>query len=352
VSDPAERIAAALSEQAGWCRRLGSPLYAALLDEAARDAAARGPLWAVLAGHEDDPPGSALALRLMGAVHRLVLTGRAPALARHYPSAGGEAGADGAWPPFRDLVAAEQATLRPLIDRPVQTNEVGRSAALLGGFLTVAQATGLSLRLLEIGASAGLNLRWDRFHYRAGSWTWGDPDSPVRFDDVFAGACPPPVAARVATREGCDRHPVDPTTDDGVVTLRSYLWPDQAHRQALLGAAIAVARREPAAVDAASADAWLARRLASPVEGVATVVYHSITWQYLTSEERHATRAAIERAGAQATSEAPLARLSLEPASPTGPYVVRLTTWPGGTDRALAEASPHGAPVRWAGPVA
>src|SRR5438034_5449361 len=112
-----------------------------------------------------DARASALALRFMGAVHRLVLEGRAPALARHYPSAGGEAGLEGAWAAFRDTLEQHRDTLRALVTSPVQTNEVGRSAALLGGFLLVARETGLPLRLLELGASAGLNLRWD--HYRS-----------------------------------------------------------------------------------------------------------------------------------------------------------------------------------------
>jgi hypothetical protein len=102
----------------------------------------------VLDGHEDDPGPSALALRLMGAVHRLVLRGDAPALAAHYPSAGGEP---------RDPIAAFRATLRDhagelrvLVDEPVQTNEPARCAALLGGFLEIARETGLPLRLLEL----------------------------------------------------------------------------------------------------------------------------------------------------------------------------------------------------------
>jgi hypothetical protein len=69
--------AAALAEmlrvQAGHCERLGSSLYAGLLERAAEDVEASGPAWEVLRGHESDPPGSVPALRLMGAVHRLVL---------------------------------------------------------------------------------------------------------------------------------------------------------------------------------------------------------------------------------------------------------------------------------------
>ena len=78
--------------QAGWCGKLGSPLYRDLLDHAAADIERGGPVWDVLADDTADGDGllpGAQALRLMGAVHRLVLEGRAPELAAFYPSAGG-----------------------------------------------------------------------------------------------------------------------------------------------------------------------------------------------------------------------------------------------------------------------
>src|SRR5262245_49563294 len=236
-------IAALAREQAGWCARLGSPLYASLLESLATDVEAGGPAWAVLEGREDDPPPSALMLRLMGAVHRLVLTGAAPELARHYPSAGGDATLPGARDTFRAALAAHAATLRTLVTRPVQTNEVGRSAALVGGFLLVAAESGLPLRCLEIGASAGLNLRWDHFRYEGPRGSWGDPASPVRIAEVFDPAPPFDTAARVVERAGCDPAPLDATTDDGALTLQSYLWPDQPARFALLRGALAIARR-------------------------------------------------------------------------------------------------------------
>ncbi|MFY9588493.1 MAG: DUF2332 domain-containing protein, partial [Actinomycetota bacterium] len=238
-------IATILRVQAEWCETLGSPLYAALLPSAADDAEAGGPVWDVMSGREGDPLGSALALRFTGAVHRVVLEGKAPDLAAFYPSVGGDAAGD-AWTAFRAAVAANVEELRVLITRPVQTNEVGRSAALLGGFLTVARETGLPLRVLEIGSSAGLNLRWDSYRYENGAWTWGDPASPVRFTGIFSGRAPAVADASVAERSGCDPSPIDATTEDGRLTLLSYTWPDQVHRFALLRGALDVATRVPA----------------------------------------------------------------------------------------------------------
>ena len=126
-----------------------------------------GPCWRVLESHENDGRSSALALRFLGAVHRLVLEGRAPELARYYPSMNGLLPANEAWPAFREAVEKRKLELRDLVNHPVQTNEVGRSCALMGGFLLAARGTRLPLRLLEIGARAGLNLRWDQYESRS-----------------------------------------------------------------------------------------------------------------------------------------------------------------------------------------
>jgi hypothetical protein len=302
----------------------------------------------VLEGREGDPPFSALALRFLGAVHRLVLEGRAPALARHYPSAGGEAGLEGAWAAFRETLEQHRDTLRALVRRPCQTNEVGRAAALFGGFLLVARETGLPLRLLEIGASAGLNLRWDHYRYEQGDAGWGERASSVRLVGVFPDGLPPGARrCRVIERAGCDTRPVDPCSADGQLTLLSYLWADQGERCALLRGALEVARRVPVTIDAAGAPAWLVARLAAPVRGVATIVFHSIVMQYLSEADRRRVASVLDEAGRRATDDAPLAWLLMEPGGEQTEVCLKL--WPGGAERVIARAGFHGRPVRWLG---
>jgi hypothetical protein len=329
-----------------WCERLGSPLYRTLLESAARDVEGAGPVWRLLEGHERDPPGSMLALRLMGAVHRLVLEGRAPALAKLYPSAGGTPDPEGTWPVFRQTVSEDLEALQELVERPVQTNEAGRSAALVGGFLVVAGETGLPLHLLEVGASAGLNLRWDRYFYSAGRQTWGDRRSSVRFVDPFVDGQPPlRVRASVSKREGCDSNPLDPSSEADRLTLASYVWADQSGRLALLRAALDVAARTAAPIEQADAADWVESRLARERPGSATVLFHSIVMQYLEDEARGRIRAAIETAGRSASRGAPLAWLRMERGADEAD--VRLTLWPGGRERLIARAGYHGPPVRW-----
>jgi hypothetical protein len=326
---------------------MGSPLYTTILEQAAGDVEAGGPAWDVLARHLLPGRGDALALRLMAAVHRLVLAGRAPALARHYPSAGGTDGAAGAWDAFRGLLATEARALQPLLLQPCQTNEVGRCAALVWGFLEVAVAAGRPLRILEAGASAGLMLRFDRYRYGGGGASWGDPSSRVDLGGLWAEA-PPHAGADivVAERRGCDPNPLDPGSEETRQRLVASVWADQTDRFGRLRAALDVAAARPAAVDRASVDEWLPAHVARLPAGLATVVYHSVMDEYLPAAVRARFHATLREAAARATADAPFAWLRLEPTTGYRALAVSLTLWPGGRDRVLAVCGAHGTDVR------
>jgi hypothetical protein len=333
-----------LRHQAAACGFVGSPLYEAILSRAAVDFARRGPTWRLLAGHEEDADGSVLALRMMGAVHRLVLSGQAPALAERYAATDGDV--DRTWAAFRATLEERLVELRRLVERPVQTNEVGRCAALLPGFLGFAEQTGLPLRLLEVGSSAGLNLGWSGYRYEAEGFAWGPAASPLRIAFELSGGEMPGYEATVAERAGCDAAPVDPSSEEGRLTLLSYVWPDQSARMERLRAALAIAAERPALVERARAGEWARERLAEPGSGRATVLFHSIVMQYLGDEERDSFERAVAEAGARAGADAPLAWLRMEPDGDRA--AIRITTWPGGEERLLARAGYHGTPVELA----
>ena len=352
IESATEATARRVRRQAVACRELGSPLYAGLLEHAADDLLAGGPVAAVLDGYLDAPWRSALALRMLGGVHALVLTGQAPELAAFYPSAGGTAdpGPDGAraWAALRQVLAEQRDTIRGWLDRPPQTNEVGRAAALLGGLRHIGAEARLPVRLVEIGASAGLNLRADRFHVPGEAGRYGDPSSPVTLVGAWRGAPPPEGPVDVAGRTGGDRSPIDPTTDPGKLALAAYVWPDQRDRMERLRGALTVAADVPADLRQELASDTLER--IGLAEGSWTVLWHSIVRQYLDDEQRAAVSEGIRTLGAAATPSARFAWLSLEPHRRTsnGECLVTLTTWPGGANRVLGSAPPHGLPVTWA----
>lgn len=342
-----EKIIESFRLQARWCEQLGSPFTARLVARAADALEGDGPLAALLPEWPGDPVADGLPLRFAAALHALVLAKDDMNLAAVYPPH--EAETETLWRAAEAALATRGPHFARFLASPPQTNEVRRSALLLPGFLEIARMTGKPLRLLEIGASAGLNLIWDKYRYRYGEQTWGDPYSPVELPCEWQG---PPydfeVKAEVASRAACDRAPVDIEDPGQVHRLRGYIWADQRDRLARLDAALALARRLEIRVDAAEAAPWLDRQFDEAPGDAVTVVYHSVVWQYLPKETRTRLRNRMKREGAKR----PLAWLAFEIAGPTSPYELRLRFWPGDrqvmTDRVLATASPHGAWIKWA----
>ena len=128
----------------------------------------------------------------------------------------------------------------------------------------------------------------------------GPVESPVQLDGLWLDPPPVPEALRVAERSGCDRRPLDATTDEGRLSLLSSVWADQRPRFARLRGAIEIARRVPVRLDAADLVEWLPERLEVAAPGLATVVYHSIVDEYLSDAARRRFHDALHAAGARA----------------------------------------------------
>ncbi len=341
-----ERVHAHFLQQAGFCTAYGSPFTGGLIDCMARDLQEGGPMVALVGDWSTNPAADALALRLAGALHEAVLTGRDPALAPLYPGRDAAFSVEKVWPAARAFFEREREWTAQFIQSPPQTNETRRSIALLAAFLVFAEQWQGPIDILEIGASAGLNLNWDRFAYRTQSWAWGE--GAVRIDTDWQGP-PPPVHVRpnVRHRAACDLNPLDVRDPAQRLRLKSYIWPDQPDRLARFEAAAELAIDADVRVDRASADQWLAEKLATRAPDAATIVYHSVFLQYPPKDVRAAIVAAIEGAGARATSQAPLAWVRLEPEAVTDGvhnglrFVIDLTTWPGGERRILGYTDGH-----------
>ena len=341
--DP-DALRTALRLQAGGCRHYGSPFYADMLDAGLAELGRGGPLERLVADWEGDPLRGFLPLRVLGAVHERVLAGAAPELARFYPSVGGQVRMPEAWHAFRDVLETQRDVLRASIERWPQTNEVRRCASLLGGFLWIARRLRQPLHLREIGASAGLNLLWDRYRYALGPHRWGRPDAPVRIEAEWEGP-PAPFDAEleVASRAGCDLAPVRVEDAAQVRRLESFVWADQPERLTELRAAVAVARSASPRLDAASAADWLETELAAADRGDVFVLFHSAVWIYLDGDEQERIRQLLADRG----SRAPLAWLRQEHREDDARVELRVELWPAGDEVVLAEGHPHGRRVRW-----
>lgn len=343
-------VARAFCRQAASCRDLGSPLVAALCALVAErglpDSRTRRRIatWPGLARSDAD----AVPLRLCGALHRLVLDEADAGLAAAFPPA--PLDRDRLWRAAGAAVTAHDAFIAAYLDRPPQTNEVARSALLLPALLDLQRRHGLPIRLLELGASAGLNQNLDRFHYDYGAWQWGDPAATVSIPCQWRGdgAAPDASPLTIAARAGCDIAPVPIATYSDRKRLQSYVWPDQAHRLERLSAAMALAADHPAAIARGGAADWLAQRLAEPAHGRHTIVFHTVMWQYLSEQERARAENTMRRAGRPASPDSPLAWLRFEADGERPGGGILVTEWRGGPDdgvtRMVARGDFHG---RW-----
>lgn len=299
-----------------------------------------------------DWPGHALAdalpLRLAGGMHALWRSSAVPELDALYR---GEDGAPSHWAePMRGVLAKHDAALLPWLSGPPQTNEAGRSANFIAGLRGLAaQGLPASFEILEIGASAGMNLLIDRYRYDLGGVLSGPTDSPVTIKPEWRGAPPPDHAITFHSIRGCDIAPVDVTDDAAAEKLMAYIWPDAPQRFARMEAGIALFRADPPSLEAADAADWIERGLAKPQQdGVTRVLVHSVMWQYLPRETQGRIERAMEMSGMAATGKRPLAWLALEANRSFHAHGLTARYWPGGEEaRLLTKAHAHGAWLEW-----
>lgn len=361
MSDTTERIVAEVALQGRACRNLGSPLYADLMARAADDAAAGGVVAEILTPFADQPTGSAITLRLFGAVHRLALCGDAPELAAIYPSCGGDpngCSTEELWEIFGNTCRRHLTAIADRMRQAPQTNEVGRTAALRGALDIVAGAAPFPVRLIEIGASAGLNLLPDHYALRWPGGFRGPSSSPVMFEDAWTGNIPPEPDLHIVDRVGCDINPLDASDPDDAMTLQSFVWADQTARLDRLRGALRVADANAVSVDRCSADDLLTT--VEPTHGVLTVIQHSVMWQYMPDEVRNAATEQLRRLAGSASADAPVAHISLEPprtaddgdvdfraARRHGGFIITAGCAPYFDDQVVGYCPPHGPPAHW-----
>jgi len=172
-------------------------------------------------------------------------------------------------------VRAHREELLPTIrTRSTQTNEVGRCAYLLPCF--AAASDGRPLAMIEVGASRGLVLNWDRYRYDYGGLLAGDPDSPLTLECELRGGAPPVTTPPVVHRVGVD---LSPGPDDE--WLRACVFADQESRLQRLDAALAIARQHPPPLVEGDALELLGELIAAAPQGSQVIVFHTAVTAYM-----------------------------------------------------------------------
>lgn len=344
-----ELVLKQFADQAIACEELGSPFTARLCQIMARRLDTRSRFGRRILEWDGDPYADNIALRACGAVHALARSGWEPNLTRAYPP--NPTSENAVWAALADALQHNDSFLTERLSSAPQTNEVARSALILGAMLQIADLTQRPLDILEIGASAGLNLGFSDYRYALGDGrVWGNPAAPLVIECAWRGRIPPLSAPlQIIGRSGCDLHPIDPSNRDDRERLMSYIWADQTHRLQRTEAALALAAQEHRRIDRADAVEWLARHLSRPpMPNVTRVLLHTIVWPYIPAASKAQIESMLARAASAATRESPLVRLSIEPDATPGSARIEMTFWPNGTSVTLGRGDFHGRWAEWA----
>lgn len=289
-----------------------------------------------------EPTADALPLRLVGGLHALHRTGKDQRLGDVFTGAVTDE-AEVAAILAKTLIAHDDA-LYSWLDSPPQTNEPGRSAALMVGLVDVTRRFSQPIELLEIGSSAGLNLMIDRFSFDLGGTYYGPADAAVKIRPEWRGEAPPPADVRFASIRGVDVQPIDARDPAAAKRLAAYAWIDTPERITRIEQVIALINTDPPSLTRGDAAAWLEEQLALPqAEGTTRTLIHSVVWQYLGEERQDRIRAAMASAAAAATPDRALAWVRMEPNKDTAVQEVWVQAWPGATaPRRVALSHAHG----------
>jgi hypothetical protein len=240
------------------------------------------------------------------------------------------------------------AVVDVMMARRTQTNEVARTAHVVPLLAQLPQP----LALLEVGASAGLNLYPDRYRYDYGYATAGDPDSPLTIVCEVDGDIRPPIGPYdVVWRAGLDLNPLDVTDPETAQWLETLVWPGQNDRLARLRTAIDIVAAEPPRLVKGDLLADIDALIAEAPNDATLVVMHSSTLVYVPQDVRDAFAEKMRALdGCWISQEGP----GVAPILDTG--ITALESQPPRSGAALtvsvdgapkALAAPHGGWIRW-----
>jgi len=254
-----------------------------------------------------------------------------------------------AYPCFHDFCLEHRAEIQQLLaSRRVQTNEVRRCACLLPFFgMAYAQGQQKPLALVEVGASAGLNLLWDNYGYDYGEYgRYGVLNSPLQLNCEIQGEPRLPLPAKlpeIAYRVGLDLSPVNLRDPDAVLWLEALVWPEHLDRMALLRTAAQLAQPHPPELIEGDALEVLPQILPSIPPDTTLCLYHSFTVNQFSPGMRERFTAIIDAEG----QKRDLFRFAMEYIP--GGASMTVTSYQAGqkTEQIMASCNGHGRWLKW-----
>jgi len=238
------------------------------------------------------PPNQPAPNLLLAAVQYLLISLKDP-LAKYYASfTATPHPIQGVYPVFKAFVMDHAKQLKSLFqEKLVQTNEIRRCAYLYPMMTDIYHKHQRPLALIEIGASAGLQLGMDHYNYcynhqlsinntNNGSII----SSENRGETLPKSVSKPPV---VYQRIGIDLNPIDLRQKKESQWLQALIWPEHHERRLLLNEALPIFSQLE--IQLIKGDAiQLIKEISQTIEEEAMlVVYHTHVANQMSLESRH-----------------------------------------------------------------
>ena len=271
-----------------------SPLYQVL----ARQVAADDELLALAAQVR---PGQQPANMLMAATHLIVLKDPGQSFARFFASVRG----DDAEPPatagaeFAEFCREHRAEIGEILrTRLVQTNEPGRGICVRLAMHEVARRVNGPVTFLEIGPSAGIQLRFDQWAVELGGRRFGPGGAPLTLRAQWRSETAPPdldALPVIDRRLGVDLEPVDAGDPEQRLWLKALIWPEHRDRFTQLSTALdAVAASPPTMLRGDAIDVLPLLDSTTLSDNLPLVVFHAMVRLHVAPDRRPAFDSAID----------------------------------------------------------
>ncbi len=263
-----------------------SPLYKYLSEKISNDK----DLLLLAAQSEKSQPAPNL---FFASVNYLLAQNKDEELTKFYPNAGGifEANNETIIALKKFCEKYREEILLLLKTRLVQTNEIKRCALLLPALYYIADqlTTKANIALIDLGASAGLNLMLDKICIQYSDNTIVGPENSLLKLRCTTSSSLTSVFQKnisIVSRLGIDRNPIDLRDSDEQQWSLALIWPDQLERIERLKNAIVLINDNLVKLIKGNGNDVLADILSTYSEDQTICIMHSFTLNQFSQEEK------------------------------------------------------------------
>ena len=289
-----------------------------------------------------------------GAVHYLVLKNKNCQLASYYPSIT-KSLKNPALPfdVFKDFCLNNESQIIELIStRIVQTNVVNRCSYLTPILSELINKGQKNACIMDIGASAGLNLNFDLYEYWTnGQKIFGDSSVKIEFETKDSAIIPILPINYSVRKIGIDQHLINPQNEDEKRWLNALIWSDHLERFNSMEKALELRQNGGIEMFQASTVPQFEEIINGQRNDETLIVYATHTLYQFSQESRQDFFTMLDRIGKKRDFHFLSVESTryLQEKYDSSQTVIELTSYASGmkNEEIIAETNGHGNWVRW-----